>query len=320
MSDLARLNLCSAVIEELAVRAGRGCGRPSWEFFRFRSVFLSFHLQSYSRNRNFRLAPKAVLQLPSKKNMPATTDPSASTVALMHRISSIAASERSLDEMLGEVIGLTVQATNCDACLVYLIEQESNEIVLRASQVPHAADLGHLRMKMGEGVTGWVAEHKSVVALAANASSDARFKRFPGLVEDTYEAFLSVPLVNSGDIVGVINVHHREPHEHTPEEIMLLTFIGEQMGHAVAKTMLLEKNARLQEEAQEARRQLEERKVVERAKGILQQRYKLSEEEAYMRLRNESRRLRKKMKELAEAIILAEDIARKSAGEEESRQ
>jgi uroporphyrinogen-III synthase len=195
---------------------------------------------------------------------------------------------------------------------VYLIEKESDEIVLRASQVPHVMDVGLLTMKMGEGVTGWVAEHKSVVALSANASADARFKRFSALIEDTYDAFLSVPLVNKGDIIGVINVHHRETHQHTPDEIALVTFVGEQMGAAIARWTLEEKNAKLQEEALEARRQLEVRKIVERAKGILQHRQGLTEEEAYLRLRNESRRLRRPMKELAEAIILAEDLARKT--------
>src|ERR1700726_4864899 len=105
-------------------------------------------------------------------------DASSSQIALLHRISSIVSSELSLDEMLGEIVGLTVQVTDCDACLVYLLERDTGEIVLRASQVPHAAALGTLRMKVGEGVTGWVAEHKSVVALSSNAGSDHRFKRF----------------------------------------------------------------------------------------------------------------------------------------------
>jgi signal transduction protein with GAF and PtsI domain len=241
----------------------------------------------------------------------------ASQVDLLHRISSIVSSERSLDEMLGEIVGLTVQVTGCDACLVYLIEPGSGEIVLRASQVPHAAELGSLRMKMGEGVTGWVAEHKSVVALSSNASADKRFKRFSALVEDTYEAFLSVPLVSGGDVIGVINVHHREAHEHSAEEIGLLTFIGEQMGNAVARARLSEENARLMEETLEMRRELETRKLVERAKGILQRNHNLTEEEAYLRLRNESRRMRRPMRELAEAIILAEELSRKrEAGED----
>jgi uroporphyrinogen-III synthase len=236
-----------------------------------------------------------------------------SQVALLHRISNIVSSELSLDEMLGEIVGLTVQVTECDACLVYLLERQTDEIVLRASQVPHAADLGNLRMKMGEGVTGWVAEHKSVVALSSNAGSDHRFKRFQALVEDTYEAFLSVPLISGGDALGVINVHHRQQHEHSSDEVALLTFIGEQMGGAISKSLLAEQNAKLLEETQEMKRQLETRKLVERAKGILQHRYSLSEEEAYLRLRNESRRLRRPMRDLAEAIILAEDMSRKSS-------
>jgi uroporphyrinogen-III synthase len=167
-------------------------------------------------------------------------------------------------------------------------------------------------MKMGEGITGWVAEHKSVVALSSNAVADSRFKRFQALVEDTYEAFLSVPLVTGGEVIGVINVHHREPHAHTPEEVGLLTFIGEQMGGAMAKSILADQNARLMEETLEMKRQLETRKLVERAKGIMQTKFKLTEEESYLRLRNESRRLRRPMKDLAEAIILSEDLSRKS--------
>jgi two-component system, response regulator PdtaR len=239
-------------------------------------------------------------------------EPASSQIALFHRISNIVSSELSLDEMLGEIVGLTAQVTDCDACLVYLLDRDTDEVVLRASQLPHAAALGTLRMKVGEGVTGWVAEHKAVVALSSKAGNDARFKRFQTLVEDTYEAFLSVPLVSGGDVIGVINVHHRQHHDHTRDEISLLTFVGEQMGGAISKSVLSDANARLLEETLEMKRQLETRKLVERAKGILQQRYGLSEEEAYLRLRNESRRLRRPMKDLAEAIILAEDLSRKT--------
>jgi signal transduction protein with GAF and PtsI domain len=235
-------------------------------------------------------------------------EPTLTQVSLLHRVSSIVSSERTLDEMLGEIVGLTSHITDCDACLVYLIDISSGEMVLRASQVPHAQELGHLRLQVGEGITGWVAEHKSVVALSSKAGADKRFKKFPALVEDSYEAFLSVPLVSSGDVIGVINVHHREKHDHTPAEVALLTFIGEQMGGAITKSTLLLENLRLTEETKEVKRQLEERKLVERAKGLLQRKHNLTEEEAYLRLRNESRRLRRPMKDLAEAIILLEEL------------
>ena len=395
-----------------------------------------------------------------------------SQVELLHQISNIVSSNLSLEKMLQELIGLAVDVTSCDACLVYLVDHATNEIVLRASQLPHSEEIGHIRMKMGEGITGWVALHKSVVALPVNASADARFKTFQTLPEDTYEAFLSVPLISNGELIGVINIHHRPKHTHSPDEIALVSFIGEQMGGAIAKSRLEQRsesaarrmealaglartiseenyldrilqaisemmaetlnspvcsimlvdedrrelvisaarcsspeylhkmplkiedsligrvvregraimipnvvdekqyrypelarktglasllsvplmtrekvigtmniyardvrtftddemgfvnvvagqaaiaieNARLMSETLEMKRTLEARKLIERAKGILQQKHGLTEEEAYLRLRNESRRLRRPMRDLAEAVILAEDLEKK---------
>ena len=119
-------------------------------------------------------------------------------VELLHQISNIVSSNLTLEKMLQQLVALTVEVTSCDACLVYLLDRHRKEIVLRASQLPHTKEIGHIRMKMGEGITGWVAQHKSVVALGANASADTRFKSFQKLPEDTYEAFLSVPLVSAG--------------------------------------------------------------------------------------------------------------------------
>ena len=93
----------------------------------------------------------------------------------------------------------------------------------------------------------------------------------------------------------------------------MLVFIGEQLGVAIAKAQLQEENARLLETTLEMRRELETRKLVERAKGILQYRFNVTEEEAYLRLRNESRRLRRPMRDLAEAIILSEELSRKTS-------
>jgi signal transduction protein with GAF and PtsI domain len=234
----------------------------------------------------------------------------ASHVAVLQRVSSMVSSSRSLDEMLKELVRMAVEVTGSDACLVYLLDAENDEVVLRASQLPHAAEVGSLSLRVGEGITGWVAEHRAVVSLPSNASRDSRFKQFHMLVEDTCEALLSVPLVSGGEVIGVLNTHHKASHEHTPEEIALVSFIGEQMGGAIARTRLEDRNARLQEEALLMRRQLETRKLVERAKGILQNTLRLSEEQAYLRMRNDSRRQRRPMRELAEEIIRQEAASR----------
>src|SRR5262245_17677000 len=165
-----------------------------------------------------------------------------SQLALLHRVSGIVSSDMSLEKMLDELIGLVVSVTSCDACLVYLLEISSAEVALCASQLPHAGEIGKVRMKIGEGLTGWVAKHRSVVALSSRAFADPRFKSFTALPEDTYEAFLSVPLISSGQVIGVINVHHRQPRGHAAEEVALLGYIAEQMGGAIAKARLSDRS------------------------------------------------------------------------------
>jgi signal transduction protein with GAF and PtsI domain len=229
-------------------------------------------------------------------------------VAILHHTSRIVSSGLSIDEMLEELIGLAVEVTACDACLVYLADQATGDIVLRASQLPHQAEIGSVRLNAGEGIAGWVAEHKSAVALSRRAFADPRFKPFTTLIEDTFEALVSVPLVRGGAVTGVFNIHHREPREYSPEEISLLCFLGEQMGVALAYSELAEYNMKLKQEAVLARRQLEERKLIERAKGILQQRFDLSEDEAYQRLRDESRRQRRTLRQVSEAVLMVESL------------
>lgn len=222
---------------------------------------------------------------------------------LLYQISSLVSSALTVDEILRELIRLAAAVTRSDACLVYLPEPDGGDLVLRASQLQHAEEVGRLRLRAGEGITGWVAERGSVAAIPHSAYRDERFKKFSSLVEDTYEAVLSAPLLSGGAVIGVINVHHKDPHPHSREEVAMVMFLGQQIGGLIAK-------ARLEEENLEMQRQLETRKLIERAKGVLQRTANLTEEEAYLRLRNESRRTRRPMKELAEAILLADSMGR----------
>lgn len=121
---------------------------------------------------------------PGTNNMSAqalAVESSVAQVALLHRISSIVSSNQELESMLQELVGLIVQVTSCDACLVYLADHVRGEVVLRASQLPHDAEIGNLRLKMGEGVTGWVAVHQSLVALPDHASRDTALQSLPDL-------------------------------------------------------------------------------------------------------------------------------------------
>jgi signal transduction histidine kinase len=194
-------------------------------------------------------------------NVAAEVQQRESYITFLQRVTRIVNSALSLDEMLGQIVGLTAQSTSCDACLIYLVEKETGDLVLRASQLPHSRKFGDVRLKMGEGVTGWAAQHRTPVALTSGAARDPRFKAVPTLIEDTYEAFLCVPLLDQGETIGVVNVHHLDPHHHSEEETSAISCIGELMSSAIAKKMLEGENARLAEhdrQLQQDRDQLEQ--------------------------------------------------------------
>ena len=147
---------------------------------------------------------------------------------LFQKISRFMVKDLSLQDVLQGVVSLVVEFTQCDSCLIYL--QDGDDLVLCASNTPHPSTIGKLRMRWNEGLTGWVARERRLVGISREAYKDARFKKFGELEEDTFEAFLSAPVIARNRVVGVINVQHRLPHQHTGGELEVLTTVGEQIG------------------------------------------------------------------------------------------
>src|SRR5882762_8336570 len=226
-----------------------------------------------------------------------------SNVDLLHEIGVRLATADEFHDVLGRVVEFAAALVKCDSCLVYVLENE--ELVLRASKNPHAEVLGRVKLQMGQGITGWVAEHLEHVAVSRNASQDPRFKFFNELPEDRYEAFLSVPLLCRGRSVGVINLQHRQPHVYTKRQVQLISTIGFLVGAEIEMARLEGENSHLSQ-------QLETRKLVERAKGILQRDLGLTEEQAYLALQRQSRQKRRTMKDVAEAVVLSDEVKRNS--------
>jgi len=226
----------------------------------------------------------------------------------LHEVQTHIAAEGLLDEVLRRIADFAAAVVDCDSCFVYVLEQR--DLVLRASKNPHANAVGRVKLRVGEGITGWVAEHLEPVAVARGAFLDPRFRFFNELPEDRYEAFLSVPILCRGKAVGVINLQHRAPNDYSRSQIQLISTLGFLVGAAIEIAQLEEKNAQLS-------RQLEDRKVLERAKGIVQRELGLSEEEAYISLQKRSRQQRRPLREVAEAVILNAKI--KTTGEEPLR-
>ncbi len=220
-------------------------------------------------------------------------------LAFLHEISNRIAVSDSLQSILQQILEFITTVIQCDSCFMYTLE--GSKLTLRASKNPHSDLLNRLNLAVGQGITGWVAEHGEIVSIPCHASKDPRFQLFQYLPEDEYEAFLSVPIRCRGHLIGVINLQHRQPHHHTHQEIRLVSTIGFFVG---AELEL----ARLETERAEMQRRLDTRAVMERAKGILQRQLKIDEQEAYFMLQKGSRQKRRPIREIAEAIILSDDL------------
>ena len=224
---------------------------------------------------------------------------------VLHEIGSRIAAADPLHVVLSRVVEFVSSVVPCDSCFIYVLEDD--DLVLRASKTPHPDVVDRLTLRVGQGITGWVAEHRQPVAVGRHAFEDPRFQTFNELPEDRYEAFLSVPLLSRSKLVGVINLQHRQPHNHSRRDIQLISMIGFLVGAEIEMARLEVENTQLSE-------RLETRKVVDRAKGILQRDLGVTEEEAYLTIQRQSRQRRKSKKEIAEAIVLGDELRRGRGG------
>jgi signal transduction protein with GAF and PtsI domain len=147
---------------------------------------------------------------------------------LFQRISRFMVRDVNLQSALKNVVALMVEFMRCDSCLLYLVD--SDRLVLCASNDEHSEAVGKVSLKLDEGLTGWVARERRLLAISRESYSDTRFKYFKDLPQDSFEAFLSAPIIWRNRVVGVINVQHRAPHAHSGGELEMITTVGEQIG------------------------------------------------------------------------------------------
>jgi two-component sensor histidine kinase len=157
-------------------------------------------------------------------------------VEALRRVGEATGSALDLEEMLKITADVAIRVTGTDSCQVYIYDKTRDELVLRAADESAQSMIGKIRLKLGEGITGWVARERKHVAVIQNAAQDHRFKYFPEIHEEQFESILSVPLVAKNDMLGVINVRTRKAHTYTKSQVRLLSGIASQVAGAIEKT------------------------------------------------------------------------------------
>lgn len=164
----------------------------------------------------------------------------AEELKILRNIVEIASSELDLNLTLQLVVKIVTEMTTADSVFVYLFDDKKENLVLMASKTGHVKELGNVILKIGEGITGWVAKKSETVAIKNHAYKDQRFKSFDVLPEDRYEAFLSVPIIYKGKAIGVINVQHKRQQDYSTTTVNLLEMIAKQVGGIIDHARLFE--------------------------------------------------------------------------------
>ncbi len=225
-------------------------------------------------------------------------------IKALSKISKAIASDLYLEVILRLIVTVTAEVMGSNICSLMLIDEKNNELVIRATQSMSEEYNKKPPLKVGEGIAGKVAKENKPMAVK-DVTKEKEYKYKNIAEKEGLCSLLCVPLTVKGKVIGVVNCYTSTSHDFTETEIEVLTSIANQAAVAIENTELMVKSRVIQEE-------LETRKIVERAKGILMREEQLTEEEAYLRIRKYSMDHRKTMREVAEAIILSTEIKEKA--------
>ena len=223
-----------------------------------------------------------------------------SYIDTLSKISKAITSDLYLEDVLKLIVTLAANVMEAKICALWLLDDKTNELTIRATQAISQEYLKERSLGPGEGVVGLVAKDKKPIAIL-DVLKEPKYKEKELARKEKLVSMLSVPMMVKNRVIGVINCYTTSSYKFTKNDIKLLSTIANQAAVAIENTELLVKTKIIQEE-------LESRKKVEKAKGILMKEQGLTEDEAYNLIRKSSMDKRIHMKDVAEAIILSSEI------------
>ncbi|NLD37372.1 MAG: GAF and ANTAR domain-containing protein [Desulfatiglans sp.] len=218
-------------------------------------------------------------------------------------ISSAITSDLYIEEILKLIVMVTAKVTGLEICSLWLVDNSTNpkKIRLKATQAIDPDYVQDRSLDFNEGVVGYVVANNKPLILK-EVITEPRFKEKEMAKKLGLVSMLSVPLqAKKGEVIGVLNCFTSVPHDFTEPEINLITAVANQAAVAIMNTELMVKSKVIQEE-------LETRKLVEKAKEIIMIRKNISGNDAFRWIQKQSMNTRKSMRQVAEAILLSEDL------------
>lgn len=160
-------------------------------------------------------------------------------IALLHAIIDAVSAGPDVEPLAAAVAGLITAATATDVCFVHVLDDAEHSLSLAGATPPFDAAVGQVQLCLGEGVTGWVAQHGRPAVIVEHKEHDARYVQIPALRGSDFVSMASVPMAgDAAGLVGVLNVHTAVRREFTEADIRLLTVIGSLVAGAMHSARL----------------------------------------------------------------------------------
>jgi len=198
------------------------------------------------------------------------------------------------------IVTVTAEVMGSKICSLMLLNKSGKELEIKATQYVSENYNKKPNIKLGEGIAGRVAKYVKPITVL-DVRKDERYINREIAKKEKLCSLLSTPLIYKGSVMGVLNCYTAKPHRFNKNEINILMSIANQAAVVI-------ENFRLVVESEVIKEELEARKAIEKAKGILMRKGSLTEEAAYNLIRKYSMDNRKSMREISEAIILTEEM------------
>jgi len=221
-------------------------------------------------------------------------------IEALSKIGQAITSDLYLEDVLSLIVTVTAEVMHSKICSIMLLDPKTNELTMKATQSMSRDYINKNPLKLGEGIAGKVALENKPLAVYDIVGSD-EYKSKDIAKKENLQSMLCMPLHVKGNVIGVLNLYTTKPHHFSDYEINIMRTVADSAAIVI-------ENSRLMVEANLIKAELESRKTVERAKGVLMNELGLSEAEAFKKIQKFAMNNRKSMREVSEAIILSSEM------------
>lgn len=168
--------------------------------------------------------------------------------ALLRGVIGLTAQDMRGTELFGRIADLVARTAAADVCFVHVVDPLAGDLVLAGATPPFEHLPGTIRLKLGEGIAGWVAE-RGEPALVTDKWEDPRYIYIPALRGEDFSSMVSVPLLRERRrVIGVMNLHSRTPGHFGQEHVAHLEQVADLVAGIAQTAVLYERLATKEEE------------------------------------------------------------------------